>query len=109
MTEKAQRHLRIIDSKDAVPQKRKSPASMILEDLSDEYLSVKDVAARYGVHVQTIRRLIKATNDDGTPKVNAPSKAVHQGGLLIYLFTKEDIDEMDAYMGRKGYIAQVEK
>jgi hypothetical protein len=102
-------NLKIIRAEDAIPQKRKSPASMIMESLPEGYLGVKDMAQRYGVHVQTIRRLIHAENSDGTPKVNAPSSAVQQGGLLIYLFTEEDVAELDAYMARKGHVIQVDK
>ena len=103
------KQMKIIDAKDAVPQRRKSPAQLIMENMPEGYLSTADIAERYGVHVQTIRRLMKAVNDDGTPKVNAPSKAIHQGGLLIYLFTEADVAELDEYMGKKGYIAQVKK
>jgi hypothetical protein len=104
------KQLKIIKSKDATPQTRKSPAELIMESIPEGYLSVKDMSERYGVHVQTIRRLIKARNDDGTPKVNAPTDAVQQGGLVIYLFNENDVAEMDAYMARKGYnIVAVEK
>lgn len=97
------KQFKIISAKDAKPQTRKSPAEMILESIPAGYMSVRDMAERYGVHVMTIRRLIKATNEDGTKKVNAPSDAVQQGGLLIYLFNEEDVSELDAYMARKGY------
>lgn len=101
--------VKIISSKEAVPQTRKSPAELLLEQIPEGYMSVKDMAERYGVHVQTIRRLAKMTNNDGTPRVKAPSAAIQQGGLVIYLFTEEDVEEMDAYMGRKGYIVEFKK
>lgn len=101
--------MKIISSKDAVPQTRKSPAEMILDSIPDGYLSVREMAERYNVHIQTIRRLIKARNEDGTEKVKAPSHAVQQGGLVIYLFSTEDVAELDAYMGRKGYVMNRKK
>lgn len=102
-------HVKVIDAADATPPKRKSPAQLIIESLGDEYLTMKTMAARYGVAVETIRRLCKAKDSNGQPRVNAPSKAVQQGDLTIYLFTKDDIAEIDAYMGNKGYaIKEVE-
>jgi predicted transcriptional regulator len=97
----------VIDSDDAKPQKRKSPATAILEDLGSDYMTVSDIAARYGLHRETIRRLIRQTKDDGTKVVKAPSKAVQQGGMVIYLFTKDDVEELDAYMSKRGHVAQV--
>ncbi len=99
----SEKEMKIISSKDVTPQTRKSPAEMIYESLPEGYKSVRDMAERYGVHLQTIRRMIKATYDDGSPRLKAPSAAVQQGGLVIYLFTEEDVSEMDAYMGAKGY------
>jgi len=76
--------------------KRKSPATRIIESLNGEYETMASMAARYGVHVETMRRLCKTT------KVKAPSKALQQGDLVIYLFTDEDVAELDAYMEKKG-------
>lgn len=97
------KNITVISSGDAKPQTRKSPADLILEELGDEYMSVRQIAQRYGMHTETIRRLIKATDKDGNKRVKAPSAAVQQGGLLIYLFTKDDVEEMDEFMKRRGY------
>ena len=100
---------RVINAADAKPATRKAPAELIMESVGDGYKSVGQMAQRYGVHKETIRRLIKSKNSDGTPKVKAPSEAVQQGGLLIYLFNEDDVAEMDEYFSNKGYIVQVEK
>lgn len=92
----------VIKAKDVDKPKRKSPVTMILEDLPPGYLTVNDLAVRYDVHKETIRRLMRAEKD-GVPLVNAPSEAVQQGGLVVYLFNEEDVAEMDKYMGTKGY------
>lgn len=96
-------NVRIIDAQDAEPPRRKSPATVIIESVGDDYETMRTMAERYDVNVETIRRLCKAVDDDGNPRVKAPSKAVQQGGLTIYLFTKEDVKELDEYMSNKGY------
>ncbi len=96
-------NVKVIDAADATPPRRKSPAQLIIESLGDDYKTMKMMAARYDVNVETIRRLCKATNADGTKRVKAPSKAVQQGELTIFLFTKDDVKELDEYMSNKGY------
>lgn len=81
---------------------RKSPAQRIKEQLEPGYLTIKDVAKRYNMHEETIRRITRKKNDDGTPLVKAPSLKVQQGGLVVYVFTPEDIEEMDAYFAARG-------
>lgn len=94
----------VISIADATVTKRQSPADRIIEALEGDYMTVKQMAARYGVHPETIRRLIKATDKEGERRVTAPSAAVQQGGLVIYLFTTDDVAEMDAYMAKRGYV-----
>lgn len=101
--------IEVTDIEDITPNKRISPATRMLNEIEGDYLSVGQIAERYGVHPETIRRLIKATNKDGSPKLKAPSKAARQGGLIIYLFTTEDVAEMDAYMKNKGRAVKNEK
>lgn len=96
-------NVKIIDAADATPPKRKSPAQIIIDSLNGEYETMKSMAARYEVNVETIRRLCKAVDGKGKPRVKAPSKAVQQGDLTIYLFTKQDVKEIDKYMDSKGY------
>ena len=97
--------VKVIDAKD-VPgtNTRKSPATIILESLDGEYLTMRQVAEHIGVHTETMRRLCKARDQEGNPKVNAPSKAVQTGDMTIYLFTPEDVQEIEAYFSKKGYV-----
>lgn len=98
---------KIIDVGDAPIRSRKSPATRIIEALGGEYETMTSMAKRYNIHVETMRRLCKAKNPDGSAKVTGPSRAVTQGELVIYLFTKEDVVEIDEYMNLKGYIKEV--
>lgn len=84
-----------MDSVPGVP--RKSPVTTILESLPEGYMTTREVAEKFDVHVETIRRLIKATKADGTPRVNAPTDKAVVGGLQIYLFTAEDVEELEEY------------
>lgn len=97
--------VKVIDAKD-VPgtNTRKSPATIILESLDGEYLTMRQVAEHIGVHTETMRRLCKARDQEGNPKVNAPSKAVQTGDMTIYLFTPEDVQEIETYFSKKGYV-----
>lgn len=97
---------RVIDAKDATPRKAKSPVTQMLEDLDGEYLTVGQIAERYDVHKETIRRLIKSTDKQGQALVNAPSKAIQQGNMVIYLFTQEDVVELDEYMSKRGHMVK---
>lgn len=96
-------NVKIISSGDARPPKRKSPAQVIIESLDGEYETMRTMAERYAVNVETIRRLCKAVDENGEKRVKAPSAAAQQGELVIYLFTKEDVQELDEYMSNKGY------
>lgn len=96
-------NIKVIDSTEARPPRRKSPAQLIIESLGDDYKTMRAMAERYDVNVETIRRLCKAVDADGEKRVRAPSKAVQQGNLTIYLFTHEDVAEIDEYMSKKGY------
>lgn len=89
----------IMDASEIDRIRRKSPADQLLEDLGDEYKKLTEVAKEVGVHAETLRRLCRSD------KVNAPSKAIKQGGMLMYLFTKEDVQEVADYFnkGRTAY------
>ncbi len=96
-------NIKVIDASDATPPKRKSPAQVIIDSLGPDYKTMRMMAARYDVNVETIRRLCKAYDSNGEKRVKAPSKAVQQGDLTIYLFTLDDVAELDEYMSGKGY------
>ena len=76
---------------------RKSPAQLILESLDGDYMTYSQMAERYGVHIETLRRLCR------TDRVKAPSDAVEAGEMVIYLFNPADVSELDEYFGGKGY------
>lgn len=102
---------RVIGSEEAIQSgkgKRKSPAQVILESLDGDFKTMRDMADRYGVHIETMRRLCRATKPDGSYRVKAPSAAVQSGEMTIYLFTVEDVDELDEYYRNKGYIVEVD-
>lgn len=84
----------IVDASGIKRTPRKSPADQLLSDLDGDYMKLTDVAAVVGVHQETLRRLCR------TEKVNAPSKAVKQGGMIMYLFTPEDVLELKQYFKR---------
>lgn len=96
---------KIVSASSVTPQgkSRKSPAEILIERAGSEYLTMQKMAERYDVHIETMRRLTKLRDKDGNEVVNAPSEAIQQGGLVIYLFNKDDVAEIDAYMRDRGY------
>lgn len=81
----------VYDAKDVQAETRTSPAQRIIDSLDGEYLTMRQTAELCGVHIETLRRLCR------TPRVTAPSKATKSGKLVIYLFTPEDVAEVQAY------------
>ena len=100
---------KVVPIEEASIRRRKSPATQIIESLNGEYETMGTMAKRYDIHIETMRRLCKAKNPDGTKKVQGPSEAVTQGELVIYLFNKRDVKAIDAYMERKGHTKEVEE
>jgi len=74
---------------------RRAPAKLLLEQLDGDYMIMSQLAERYGVHIETLRRLSRS------PRIKAPSEAAQQGGMTIYLFNKDDVKELDEYFGYK--------
>lgn len=72
---------------------RRAPAKLLLEQLDGDYMIMSQLAERYGVHIETIRRLARGT------RLKAPSEAAQQGGMTIYLFNIDDVKELDDYFG----------
>lgn len=95
---------KIISSAEVTPPRRKSPAKKIMEELDGDYLGYREMAEHVGVHVETMRRLCKAKDEFGNKRVKAPSAATQVGGMVIYLFTKEDVQEIEEYFRHKGYV-----
>lgn len=100
----SEKKIKVMKANEVTTPKRKAPSAIILESLDGDYKTMKDLSLRYGVHLETIRRLCKSVDRDGNPRVNAPSEAVQVGEMVIYLFTPEDVEEMDAYFNEKGYV-----
>jgi hypothetical protein len=94
---------KVVDARLVTPPTRVAPATRIIDQIGGDYMTVRQVSEHFGVHIETIRRLTKAYNKDGTKKVNAPSKATQQGDMVIYLFTPADVAEIgDYFEGKKS-------
>lgn len=70
-----------------------SPADRLVSSLTGVYFKTSETAEILGVSQQTLRRLMR----DETKKLSAPSMMVEQGGMVIYLYTPKDIEELQAY------------
>ena len=76
---------------------RLTPAEMYINQLDGEYYRLSEVAEQVGISPQTLRRLIKSPKK----KVNAPSYVGHQGNMPIYVFSKEDLEEIRDYYQKR--------
>lgn len=91
----------IVDSADVKRTTRKAPATRMIEALPEGYLVSRQVAEHFGVNIETIRRLARATNDDGSARFKAPSKAAKSGELIIWVYTPADMEELAEYFGQR--------
>ena len=89
---------KVVDAGEVQAMTRISPADRIIQSLDGEYYTMRQTAEKVDVHIETLRRLCK------TDKVDAPSKAVRQGGLVIYLFTPDDVKEVQDYFNGKTQV-----
>lgn len=78
--------------------RRLSPAARLVTSLDGDYYMISEVAKILGKSTQTIRRTMYEN------RVKAPSKQVRQGGMTVYLYSSEDIEELRGY-----FAAQVEE
>lgn len=85
----------VYDASDVQAETRTSPAQRIIDSLDGEYLTMRQTAEQCGVHIETLRRLCRSG------RVNAPSKATKSGKLVIYLFTAEDVEEVQNYFSNR--------
>jgi hypothetical protein len=88
---------KVVDAKTVKPQSRKAPATRIIEALDGDFMTTRQVAEYFEVNIETIRRLSKAVNPDGSAKINGPSKATKSGAMVIWLYTPEDVEEIRNY------------
>jgi len=87
---------KVYDVEELAPNRRTSPFQLIMDSLDGEFYSMRQAARMTGVHIETLRRLCH------TDRVKAPSKATKQGGLFVYLFTPEDIEEVREYFAAQN-------
>jgi len=82
------------EAQELMPKKRRSPAQKLIDELDPEYYSVRQAADVFGVHVETMRRLLRSD------LVKAPSKVLQQGKMFIWLVTEEDLVEIAEFYGQ---------
>jgi len=93
--------VKIVDSQEIKRTTRKAPATRLIEALPDGYLTARQVATKFDVNIETIRRLARAKDSDGNERFRAPSKAAKSGDLVIWVYTPEDVDELAEYFGER--------
>ena len=91
----------IVDAAEVKQRPRKAPATRMIEALPPGLLTARDVAEKFEVNIETIRRLARAKDSDGNDRFTAPSKAAKSGELIIWVYTPEDVDELAEYFGKK--------
>ena len=91
----------IVDASEVKRQPRKAPATRMIEALPKGYLTARQVAERFDVNIETIRRLARAKDDNGREKFKAPSKAAKSGELIIWVYTPDDVNELAEYFGER--------
>jgi hypothetical protein len=94
--------MKIVDASEVKRQTRTSPATRMIEKIPDGLYTARDMAERFDVNIETIRRLARAKDDKGKDKFKAPSKAAKNGELIIWVYTPEDVDELAEYFGERG-------
>ena len=93
--------LKIVDASEVKRRPRKAPATRMIEALPKGYLTARQVAERFEVNIETIRRLARAKDGDGKEKFTAPSKAAKSGELVIWVYTPADVEELAEYFGER--------
>ena len=92
---------KIVDASEVKRQPRKAPATRMIEALPPGLLTARQVAERFEVNIETIRRLARAKDSDGKDRFTAPSKAAKSGELIIWVYTQDDVDELAEYFGER--------
>jgi predicted phage gp36 major capsid-like protein len=93
---------KIVDASEIKRMTRKAPATRMIEALPAGLLTARQVAERFEVNIETIRRLARAKDSDGNDRFTAPSKAAKSGELIIWVYTPEDINELAEYFGERS-------
>jgi len=68
--------------------RKPTPVDRLMANLDGTYYRISEVAKMLDKSSHTVRRTI------GKPGIHAPSYQVKQGGLEIYLYTPEDVEEL---------------
>lgn len=92
----------IVDASTVRKQVRKAPATRMIEQLPEGFLTARQVAEKFEVNIETIRRLARAKDQKGKAKFKAPSKAAVSGELIIWVYTPADVAELAAYFGGRA-------
>ena len=65
---------KIVDASEVKRQPRKAPATRMIEALPPGLLTARQVAERFEVNIETIRRLARAKDGDGKDRFTAPAR-----------------------------------
>lgn len=91
---------KVYDIDEIKAESRTSPAQRIIDSLDGEFYTMRQAAEMCGVHIETMRRVCR------TPRVKAPSKATKSGKMVIYLFTPDDIEEVQNYFNSRDKLVE---
>lgn len=91
----------IVDASEVKKRPRKAPATRMIESLPPGLFTARDVSEMFEVNIETIRRLARKKNSDGSDAFVAPSKAAKTGELIIWVYTPADVEELAEYFGKK--------
>lgn len=94
--------MKLVSASEIKTQPRKAPATRMIEQLPANMLVARQVAERFDVNIETIRRLARAKDANGKPRFKAPSMAAKSGELVIWVYTPEDVDELAEYFGERN-------
>lgn len=72
-------------------ERKATPVDRLMADLDGTYYRISEVAKMLDKSPHTVRRHI------GKPGLKAPSYQIKQGGLEIYLYTPDDVEELRKY------------
>jgi len=78
--------------------KRMDPSTRFVRSLDGEYFMLREVAAMLGISTQSLRKTVP------NKSIEAPSFWVMFGKLKIYLYTRDDIDELRKHLEERSEV-----
>jgi hypothetical protein len=93
--------VKIVDAGEVKRRPKKAPATRMIEQIPEGLFTARQVAEKFGVNIETIRRLGRAKDANGKPRFKAPSKAAKNGELIVWVYTPEDVEELAEYFGER--------